>query len=105
MQASINELLHLKLEGEIAELVVKVEPSYAKFVTWKCGKTVIYAQLSKALNGTLHAAVLFWQDLSNFLIDELGFTINHYDWIVVKKEMDRKQCTIGWVVNDLKYHT
>ena len=49
MQAEIDELLHLRLVGEIAELLIKVEPSYAECVRCKNKKTVIYAELSKAL--------------------------------------------------------
>ena len=62
MQADIDEILHLKLMGKIAELLVKLHPSYSKFITYENGKTVIYAELSKALYGTLQAALLFWQD-------------------------------------------
>ena len=59
-QAKIDELFHLRLVGEIAELLIKVETSYTEFVTHESGKTVIYAKLSKALHGTLQVAILFW---------------------------------------------
>ena len=42
MQADIDEILHLKLMGKIAELLVKLHPSYSKFITYENGKTVIY---------------------------------------------------------------
>jgi len=45
-------------------------------MTIKHGKKVIYVQLLKALYGTLQAALLFWQNLSSFLIDNLGFVPN-----------------------------
>ena len=45
---------------------------------------------------------LFWKDLSNFLVDTLGFTVNPYDWCVSNKQINGKQCTIGWYVDDLK---
>ena len=102
MHSDIDELVHLKLEGEIAELLVKVDPSYAEFVSKEKGKTVIYTELSKALYGTLQAALLFWQNLSNFLTKECGFIVNPYDWCVVNKDINGKQCTIGWHVDDLK---
>ena len=102
MHSDIDELVHLKLEGEIAELLVKVDPSYAEFVSKEKGKTVIYTELSKALYGTLQAALLFWQNLSNFLTKECGFIVNPYDWRVVNKDINGKQCTIGWHVDDLK---
>ena len=102
MQTDIDELVHLKLEGEITELLVKVDPSYGEFMTKERGKSVIYTELSKALYGTLQAALLFWKDMSKFLVDELGFVVNPYDWCVVNKTINGKQCTIGWHVDDLK---
>ena len=102
MHSDIDEQVHLKLEGEIAELLVKVDPTYAEYVSKEKGKTVIYAELSKALYGTLQAALLFWKNLSTYLINDQGFQVNPYDWCVVNKAINGKQCTIGWHVDDLK---
>ena len=66
------------------------------------GKQVLYVELQKALYGTLQAAILFWKDLTKFLTEELGFTVNPYDSCVVNKMIDDKQCTIIWHVDDLK---
>ena len=70
MQTQMAELIHIKLKGEIADLLRRVN--------------------------------LFWKDLSNFLVDTLGFTVNPYDWCVANKQINGKQCTIGWYVDDLK---
>ena len=102
MHSDIDELVHLKLESEIAVLLVKVEPTYAEFISKENGKTVIYTELSKALYGMLQAALLFWKNLSDFLIKDQGFEVNPYDWCVVNKYINGKQCTIGWHVDDLK---
>ncbi|KAL7564112.1 hypothetical protein ACA910_012384 [Epithemia clementina (nom. ined.)] len=101
MQADMDELLHLKLEGDIALLLVRHNQSYKDYLTYEQGKPVIYAELKKALYGTLQAALLFWKNLSNFLT-ELGFTPNPYDACVMNKEINGHQCTIGWHVDDLK---
>ena len=85
MHADIDEVIHLRLDGEIAELLLMVDPSYSKYATKEKGKTVIFTELSKALDGTLQAALLFWQNLSGFLINKLGFVVNPYDWCVVNK--------------------
>ena len=60
---------------------------------------MIYAELNEALHGNLQAELLFWQNLSKFLIDELGFVKNLYDWCVMKKDINGKQCSIGWCQN------
>ena len=50
----------------------------------------------------MQAALLFWRNLSGFLIQKLGFEANPYDFCVVNKTINSSQCTIGWHVNDLK---
>ena len=102
MHADIDEVVHLRLDGEIADLLLKVDPSYSRYAIKEGGKTVIFTELSKALYGTLQAALLFWKNLSEFLINELGFVVNPYDWCVVNKTINGKQCTVGWHVDDLK---
>ena len=63
---------------------------------------MIYTELNKALYGTLQAALLFWCNLSGFLVEKLGFEANPYDFCVVNKIINGSQCTIGWHVDDLK---
>ena len=103
MHADMDELLHLKLEGPLAELLTKVDPKlYAPYMTKERGNKVLYVVLNKALYGTLQAAMLFWEELSGFLINEMGFVTNPYDCCVVNKIIEGKQCTILWHVDDLK---
>ena len=93
MQADMDELVHLRIEGEIARLLIRVDEKYKDMVTYENRKPVIYAELKKALYGTLQAALLFWQELSSFL-GELGFKPNPYDTCVMNKEIEGAQCTI-----------
>jgi hypothetical protein len=58
-------------------------------------------ELQKALYGTLQASLLFWKELSTFLVSTLGFDFNPYDKCVVNKVIDGRQCTIIWHVDDL----
>ena len=94
--------VHVMLDGEMAMLLAKVDPAtYMKYIHHRRGQPYIYCRLNVALYGTLLAAVLFWRKLSKFLIDS-GFEVNAYDWCVVNKMIDGKQCTILWHVDDLK---
>ena len=102
MQSEMDELLHMKLEGEIVLLLIRLDPSYKQFLTYQRGKPVIYTELNKALYGTLQAALLFWHNLSGFLIEKLGFEANPHDFCVVNKTINGSQCTISWHVDDLK---
>jgi hypothetical protein len=102
MQADMDEVVHMKLEGQMAELLARLDPKlYSKYLDNRNGKPVLYVELKKALYGTLKAALLFWRRLSNQLA-EWGFKVNPYDWCVANKEINGSQCTIVWHVDDLK---
>ncbi|KAI2491042.1 Reverse transcriptase (RNA-dependent DNA polymerase) [Fragilaria crotonensis] len=102
MQADMEDTVHMKLEGKMAELLVRCDPKlYRKYIQIENGKEVLYVQLEKALYGTLKAALLFWRRLSAQLI-KWGFELNPYDSCVANKIIDESQCTILWHVDDLK---
>jgi hypothetical protein len=101
MQSEMEGNIHMKLQGVMAEVIMKLDTKkYEKFVQ-ENGQDTIYVKLTKALYGTLQAALLFWQNLSSKL-QEWGFEINPYDFCVANKEINGKQCTIAWHVEDLK---
>ena len=80
MQSEMDELVHMKLEGEIALLLICLGPTYKQFLSYYRGKPVICTELNKALYGTLQAALVFWRNLSGFLVEKLGFEANLYDF-------------------------
>jgi hypothetical protein len=49
MQADMDELVHMRLDGIIVELLLEIAPEYESFVTIENGKRVLYVQLEKAL--------------------------------------------------------
>ena len=102
MQTNIDETIHIRLDGLLVDLLIKVEPSYQSFVCHERGQRVIYICLNKALYGTLQAGMLFWKELTQFVTVDLGFTINPYDLCVASRTIDGKQCTILWHVDDIK---
>ena len=94
--------VHVMLDGEMAMLLAKIDPpTYQRFVHHRRGEPYIYCRLNVALYGTILVAVLFWRKLTRFLVD-CGFEVNPYDWCVMNKMIDGKQCTILWHVDDLK---
>ena len=102
MQTDMVDTVHMKLEGTMAELLVKIDPKlYRKYLLMQKGKPVMYVQLKKALYGTLQAGLLFWKDLTKNL-KKWGFKINPYDWCCANKQIDGKQCTVLWHVDDIK---
>lgn len=76
MQVDIDKLVHIKLEGPLAQPLTKVDPElYTKFLSNESRRDIMYMQLTKALYGTLQAVLLFWEDLSSYLVAE-GFELN-----------------------------
>ena len=65
MQANMDELVHMKMEGKKAELLVRIDPTlYQRHVQLENCKQVLYVELKKTLHGTLKAVLLFWRRLS-----------------------------------------
>ena len=102
MQGDQDETVHMKLEGTLAELLAKCDPTkYQPYLTTEYGKPVLYVELVKALYGTICAALIFWRKFTKQLT-EWGFTVNPYDWCVANKMVSGSQLTITWHVDDLK---
>ena len=102
MQGDQDETVHMRLEGTLAELLTKCDPKlYRQYVVTENNKPVLYVELIKALYGTLRAALIFWRKLTSKLM-EWGFTINPYDWCVANKQIEGRQCTLIWHVDDMK---
>jgi hypothetical protein len=56
MQEDIDKVVYVKFEGEIAKMLVRMDPKlYQKYVKDENGKVVLYVELLKALYGTLRA--------------------------------------------------
>ena len=103
MQADIDEIIHVKLEGPLATLLTRVDPEkYSKCITIKNGKKVMYIHLAKALYSTMQqAALLFWKDLTGYLVEQ-GFELNPYDECVANRQINGSQCMVLWHIDDMK---
>jgi hypothetical protein len=105
LHSDIDEVLHMRIDGPMAKLLVSIDPDlYEPYLTEENGKPVIYVKLEKALYGTLQAALLFWRNLSGFLMEQ-GFELNPYDEFVANKSINGTQCTIVWHVTISRFCT
>ena len=53
MQADMDELVHVRLTGKMAELLLEIDPEmYGPYVVKEKGETVLYVELIKALYGS-----------------------------------------------------
>ena len=60
LKATMNDYVLIKFVGESVDILLKMEPSYAKFVTYKKGVKVLYARLKKALYSCVQSALLWY---------------------------------------------
>ena len=88
MFSNMDEVIILKVEGESVDMLVEIDVNkYKPYVVIEHGKKVIYFKLKKALYGTLRAALLFWQNVSNNLRN-WSYEPNQYDPCVMNKEIN-----------------
>ena len=71
LHAHNNDRVLMLLIGKLAEMMVRIDPSiYREYVTYsKNGVPMLYIRLSKALYGTLRAALLLYKRLRSDLED------------------------------------
>jgi hypothetical protein len=88
----------MRLDEYLTKILVKIEPSYSKFVE-KDGSC--YVMLDRALYGCVEAAKLWHDDLKSKLV-KIGFTENPYDQCVYNMiGADGCQITVVVHVDDL----
>jgi hypothetical protein len=101
LKATMNDYVLIKFTGESVEILLKMEPTYERFVTYEKGVKVLYARLKKALYGCVQSALL-WYNLFHDTLKTMGFKVNPYDPCVANCMIDGSQCTIAWYVDDTK---
>jgi hypothetical protein len=89
--------LIVKMDGELAETFVKLNPI---FTLDEHG--MLYLQCDKALYGHIGAARLFYHELDDTLQNKMGFEQNQYDPCVYNKVVNADIVTIKTHVDDLK---
>jgi hypothetical protein len=97
--ADQDDFVLVKFTGNSVDILCQVDEEYKQFVTIENGKKVIYLQLLKALYGCLRSALL-WYELYSGKLQGMGFELNPYDMCVANKDINGKQCTIGYYVDD-----
>jgi hypothetical protein len=102
-RAETDEEIHMLLRGQLAELMVKIDPKlYRPFITKNGrGGSIMFVKMQKAMYGMMRALLLFYLKLVDELIAD-GFELNPYDPCVANKMGNGKQMTVCWHVDDLK---
>ena len=99
--ADMDDYVLVKIGGDAAQIMKRVNKNYEQFVATENGKEVLYMKLKKALYGCMQSAILWYGTFKNSL-EGMGFKINEYDPCVANLKINGKQCTICWYVDDTK---
>ena len=103
MQVDMDKLVHMHFHGEMVDKLLEINHDlYSSYIFEEQGQKVMCVELLKALCGTLRAAQLFWGNLQAKLVNDWCFVPNRYDSCVVNKQVNNKQLTVAWHVDDLK---
>ena len=91
----------MKIRGILIDVLCEMDPVYGEHVTIENKHKVLYVHITKAIYGLLASAMLFYRRFTQDLIG-YGFTINPYDPCVANKQVEGKQMTVSWHVDDVK---
>ena len=101
LHAEMDDFTVLKLTGEMVDIFCQMNKKYEQYVTMEGGKKVLYLKLLKALYGCIRSAMLWYNLFTGVLVKD-GFKLNPYDPCIANKQVDGKQLTVAWYVDDLK---
>jgi len=87
----------------LIDMLVRITPDvYKGYVTLdKRGNKILLVECLNALYGMMVASLLYYQKFTNSL-REYRYKVNPYDPCVWNKEIDGKQCTICFHVDNCK---
>jgi hypothetical protein len=101
LHALMKHFITMRFVGWAVDLLCEVNPEYTKYVVYEGKTKVLYTRCNKAIYGCVVSGVL-WYELFSSTLEQLGFTINPYDFCVANATIEGSQCTIGWFVDDTK---
>ena len=102
LHAKMDEFVIMKITNpHHIRIMCDIDPIYKEYITVENGKEVLYVQLLKALYGCIKSALL-WYMLFTSVLKDMGFVLNPVDPCVANKDINGKQCTICWYVDDNK---
>ena len=57
----IDSFIIIKLDGDMVDIMCEANHKYKNYVTYECGKKVLYMRLLKSLYGIIQAALLWYR--------------------------------------------
>ena len=92
----------MKIRGILVDILMELCPGvYDEYVTYEQGQKILYVEMLMALYGMLTSAILFYKKFRKD-IEAIGFEVNPYDICVANRQVNGKQHTVTWHVDDVK---
>ena len=92
----------MKIRGVLVDILIDLCPGvYDKYIVYEQGQKVLYVEMLMALYGMLISSILFYKKFRKD-IEAIGFEVNPYDICVANRQVDTKQHTVSWHVDDVK---
>jgi hypothetical protein len=101
LKAFMKDFVLMRFSGETVRILCEMNPKHKSFVIIENGEQILYVRLIKAIYGCVESALL-WYELFSSILQQMGFVLNPYDPCVENCQIEGKQCTIGWYVDDTK---
>ena len=83
------------------DIMYDINGEYRQYVRYEQGKKVLYLKVLRAIYGYIESA-LQWYNLYTQTLKAEGYILNEYDRCVANKNINVKQCTVSWYVDDKK---
>ena len=91
----------MKITGVLVDMLVEIDPRlYGPYVVFENGRKVLYVLVLRAIYGQLNASLLWYKKLRKDL-ESIGFKFNPYDPCVANRQVQAKQQTVRFHVDDL----
>ena len=91
----------MKIRGAMVDMLIEIDPNYKNYVVYENGRRILYVHILRAIYGMLMSGLLFYKKF-RASIEAIGYEVNPYDPCVANKQINGKQHTISWHVDDLK---
>jgi hypothetical protein len=78
-----------------------MDPVYREYVIIENKQKILYVYITKAIYGLIASAMLFYRRFTQDLIG-YGFKFNPHDPYVANKQVEGKQMTVSWHIDDVR---
>ena len=92
-----SKLVFMRISKEVSQIMANIDNTFTRYVN---ADGTLVVELDRALYGCIESALLWFRELSGFLMRK-GFSTNPYDICVMNKTFKTGRATIGIYVDDI----